>query len=679
MTDPTMPHHNEPARWRLVQAALDHLDDGFTVYDLELRLVAWNTRFFELMEFPAAFARVGMPFETFVRHNVGRGEYGDGDIEALVAERLRLARAFLPHHMERTRPNGRIIEVQGNPIPGGGFVTIYKDITERRRAEQALKDSHDELERRVAERTSTLAALNERLRQSEEWTRLVADAVPAILGYVDSQQIYRFANGRYEEWLGLHPDDILGRHAREVLGPELYDGHEPFMRLALDGRATSREFPLRKANGGWMQAAVSFIPHRARVPGSEDSTVLGYFVLGQDVSERQQAESALRQAQKMKAIGQLTGGLAHDFNNLLTIIIGNLAVLQEEAGSDSSVQSLISPALDGARRGARLVQRLLAFARQQPLQVKAIDVIQVITGMADLLRQTLGAAVDMDFDLPPQVWPVRADPHQFENAILNLAINSRDAMPGGGRLVIAVTHATLDEDYAQRRPDAQPGDYVVISVRDDGGGMPAEVVERAFEPFFTTKDVGKGSGMGLAMVYGFVRQSGGHAVIDSSPGGGTTIRLILPRAAANTTAGTTADAPAGPASRDVPRGHERVLVVEDDPGVRTFVAGALRDLGYAVRTAPNGHTALALLARDGTDLLLTDVMMPGGMSGLDLAAEVAERWPDLPVLLMSGYPDDAVGRSGAAATLPMIGKPFHKDDLAREVRGVMGGRPSGPS
>jgi PAS domain S-box-containing protein len=650
---------DERARWSLVQAALDHLDDGFTVYDLELRLVAWNIRFFELMDFPSEFAQVGMSFETFVRHNALRGEYGPGEVEALVAERLRLARTFAPHHMDRTRPNGRIIEVQGNPIPGGGFVTIYKDITDRRRAEQALRESHDQLERRVAERTASLEALNERLRKSEEWTRLVADAVPAILGYVDADQIYRFANGRYEEWLGLRPDDILGRHARDVLGADLFDGHEPYMRMALNGRPASREFPLRKADGRTMQAAVSFLPHRG-----EDGAVIGYFVLGQDVTERQQAESALRQAQKMKAIGQLTGGLAHDFNNLLTIIIGNLAVLQEEAGGDSSVQSLISPALDGARRGARLVQRLLAFARQQPLQVKPIDVDQVITGMADLLRQTLGAAVEMVFDLPAEVWPVRADPHQFENAILNLAINGRDAMPGGGRLLIRVEQVRLDDDYAQRRPDVQPGDYVAVSVSDDGTGMPAEVVDRAFEPFFTTKEVGQGSGMGLAMVYGFVRQSGGHAVIDSRPGLGTAVRLMLPRAAEARAAETVA----GAAAATVPGGSERVLLVEDDAGVRSFVAGALRDLGYAVRTAPNGHTALALLEQLEVDLLFTDIMMPGGLSGLEVAARAAERRPGLPVLLMSGYPEQT------PTPLPLIAKPFSKEDLARKVREVMAGR-----
>ncbi len=652
----------ELARWRLVQAALDHLGDGFTVYDTELRLVAWNDRFFELMGFPRDFARVGMPFAAFLRHNAERGEYGAGDVDALVAERVALAKSFQPHCFERERPGGMIVEVRGNPIPGLGFVTIYKDVTEARRAAQALKESHDELERRVAERTRTLASLNEALRKSEEWIRLVADTVPAVIGYVDSDQKYRFANRRYEEWLGLPPDKIIGHDARDVLGA-VYDGHEPFMRQALAGRVVSREFPLRTASGEVVQAAVSFIPHF-----DDDGRVLGYFVLGQDVTDRQQAEGALRQAQKMKAVGQLTGGLAHDFNNLLTIIIGNLAVLQEEAGGDSSVQSLISPALDAARRGARLVQRLLAFARQHPLQVKPVDVGALVWGMEDLLRQTLGAAIDIEFRVAGTVWPVRADPHQFENAVLNLAINGRDAMPEGGRLTVTVDNATFDDGYAARRPDAAPGDYVVVAVSDTGAGMAAEVLERAFEPFFTTKEVGKGSGMGLAMVYGFVRQSGGHVVIDSRPGAGTTVRLCLPRASAQ------AEPAPGPVGREaVPGGRETVLVVEDDAGVRAFVAGALRELGYSVRTAPNGHTALALLSEIGADLLLSDVMMPGGMSGLQLAEAARKRFPELKILLMSGYPDDATGRGGPAAALPLIGKPFQKEELARKVRDVIEG------
>lgn len=661
-------------RWASVQAALDRLDDGFSLYDSDLRLIAWNARFLALMEFPEEYARIGEPFEAFVRYNVLRGEYGPGDPEALVRERVELARRFLPHSFERVRPNGTVLEIRGNPIPGVGFVTIYKDITERKRAERALQEAKNELERRVAERTATLESLNERLtrevaerrralealRESEEWVRLVADTVPALIGYVDAGETYRFANRRFQEWFGRPPVEIVGRSSREVLGPEHYRAHEPRMKMVLSGRTVTAEFPLVVADGREIRAATTLIPHV-----DDGGAVLGYFILGQDVTERRQSEAALRQAQKMKAIGQLTGGLAHDFNNLLTIIIGNLAVLHEEIG-DGSARDLLDPALDAARRGAQLVKRLLSFARQQPLQQKVIDVGGLVAGMAQLLRQSLGASIEVAFDLPGALWPVRADPHQLENAILNLAINGRDAMPGGGRLEIAVRHARIDDAYALRRPDAAPGDYVVISVADNGHGMRPEVVERAFEPFFTTKDIGQGSGMGLSMVYGLVRQSGGHAEIDSRVGGGTTVRLFLPRS-------TDVDAEAAreaPTRADVPTGTERVLVVEDDSDVRRFAANALRGLGYDVVEAAGGRAALSVLKHeDGVALLLTDVMMPGGLSGPDLAHRARRRRPELRVLFMSGYPDEAVSSAGEPA--PLLAKPFQKEELARAVRRVL--------
>lgn len=647
-----------------LQAALDRLDDGFTVYDRDLRLVAWNVRFFELMDFPTDYARPGEPFETFLRHNALRGEYGPGDPERQVAERTALARTFVAHSFERERPNGMVIEVRGNPIPGVGFVTIYKDITARRRAEDALKASHDELERRVAERTASLEALNRRLRESEERIRLIADAVPALIGYVDATERYRFVNRRYQEWFGLPPERIIGRKASEVLGEALYAHHAPYLRTALEGRPVAREFPLRTADGRDVYVVATYIPHR-----SAEGGVLGYFVLAHDVSERREAEAALRLAQKMKAIGQLTGGLAHDFNNLLTIIIGNLAVLQEEAGASSSVQSLISPALDAARRGARLVTRLLGFARQHPLQVRPVAVGRLVADMAELLRQSLGAATEVVFRLEDEAGPVLADPHQLENAILNLAINGRDAMPGGGRLVIEVGHAVLDDDDAARRPDARPGEHVVVAVSDDGAGMPPEVVERAFEPFFTTKEAGRGSGMGLAMVYGFVRQSGGHATIDSRPGAGTTVRLYLPRSPVADEA--VAGRPA--ATEKIGGGRETVLVVEDDAGVRSYAARALRSLGYRVRRATNGPSALRVLARrPEVALVLTDVLMPGGMSGIELAAAAARRHPRVRVLLMSGFTEEAPTENGAS--LPLLAKPFEREDLARAVREALEGR-----
>jgi PAS domain S-box-containing protein len=663
-------------RWSLIQIALDHLHEGFSVYDADLNLVACNTAFLDLLEFPAErFGQVGVPFSEFIRFNAERGEYGPGNPDELVAERIALAKSFVPHSFERTRPNGTVLEIHGNSMPGGGFVTIYKDITERKKAENALKESHERLESRVEQRTAELKALNERLRhesaerkralealrESEEWIRLIADNVPALIGYVDSSERYRFANKQYEKWFGLTSDLIVGRTVKEVLGPALYRDHEPYMKAALAGEAVTREFSLADRASKEVQAVASFVPHR-----DGQGAPLGYFVLGQDVTETRRADRVLRQLQKMEAIGQLTGGLAHDFNNLLTIVIGNLAALEEERTDDESLRAMIDPALDAARRGAELVRRLLAFARRQPLVPKPTDPSDLVAGMSELLRRTLGTAIRIETKLQENAWLVLADPHQLESAILNLAINSRDAMPEGGKLVIALDHVALDEHYATRHPHATPGDHVAIAVTDTGTGIPPEIIERVFDPFFTTKDTRHNSGLGLSMVYGFMCQLGGHVTIETGVGVGTTVRLYLPRVAA------TKDS-AKPAVLGLPKGTERVLVVEDEAGVRAFVAGALRGLGYEVVEASDGPKALSALSPEmEIELLLTDIVMSGGISGGELARRVRRQRPKTKVLFMSGYPD---GSFESATVLDedaaFIAKPFEKEELARAVRGLI--------
>jgi PAS domain S-box-containing protein len=677
-TDATSDPAAMAARWALIETAFDHLDDGFSVFDGDLCLVAWNRRFFELVDVPVeGFARVGTPFEAFMRFNAERGEYGPGDVDVQVAERVARARAFVSHCFERERPTGQILEIRGNPLPGGGFVTVYKDITDQRRAERALKESHEQLENRVAQRTAELQALNERLieemaerkrahealREREEWIRLIADTVPALIGYVDSDRRYRFANRQYESWFGLGPEDIIGRPVEEVLGAEQYRNHRRYVEAALAGQRANWEFPFVTPDGRRIQTAASFIPHV-----DENGSVLGYVVLGQDVTDQRQAEAVMRQAQKMEAIGQLTGGLSHDFNNLLTIIIGNLGVLAEQVGDDSTVRSLLDPALGAARRGAGLVKRLLAFARRQPLQPRVVDVERLVGGMTELLDRALGGAIEIAFDLKGESWPVRADPHQLENAILNLAINARDAMPEGGRVVIATANRCLESEAAARHPDATPGDHVVVSVADNGTGMAPEVVERAFEPFYTTKAHGGGSGLGLSMVYGFIRQSDGHVEIDSAPGAGTTVRLYLPRA-------TDVHAAEGePATvADIPGGDERILVVEDDEEVRQVTVIALDALGYRVQEAADGAAALALLEDiSAVDLIVTDVEMPGPLDGVELAAEVRARRGRTPVLYVSGYSDKmAPGRTADGGLC--LAKPFGKGELARAVREVLDG------
>ncbi len=649
-------------QWAFVQTGLEHLDDGFSIYDANLKLVAWNSKLFELTDLPIEeFGYYGAPFEDVVRYNAERGEYGQFPVEDIVRDRVAEARKFVPHTMERERPNGVILEVRGNPIPGGGFVTVYKDVTERKKAERALRKANDELEARVQQRTAELKNALDALKASEERIRLIADTVPALIGYVQADLTYTFANRQYEEWFERSSEQIVGRTAREVLGEKVYKEHLPCIRAALNGERASREFLLTLPDGREIHVLVSFIPHI-----SEEGEVWGYFVLGQDVTDVRDAEFKFRQAQKMEAIGQLTGGLSHDFNNLLTIIIGNLSVLEEEADNDDDLMEMVCPALDAARRGAELVKQLLAFARRQPLKPRISNSGKLILGMKDLLIRALGTQAELVLQINDNIWPVLIDPHQLENTILNLVINARDAIgEQGGKVSIYAENVTLKSIFSDRSVDLTPGDYVVLSVRDNGSGMSSEIMERIFEPFFTTKEKGPNSGLGLSMIYGFMRQSNGHLQVESTPGEGTIFRLVLPRSQENPISDTPLRR-----SKKLPEGTERILLVEDDPGVRGFSAGNLRRLGYDVVAASDGHEALSILELDTSfDLLFSDIEMPGGLNGIQLAAQARALLPDLPVLFMSGYPDKVMDQTGLFPDeLDLMTKPFDRLELANRIR-----------
>ena len=394
-----------------------------------------------------------------------------------------------------------------------------------------------------------------------------------------------------------------------------------------------------------------------------------------EAAERERMSEALRQAQKMEAIGQLTGGVAHDFNNLLTIILGNLETLQRQLGQGSDRARLERPvenALRGARRAASLTQSLLAFARRQPLEPKPTDVNRLVLAMSDLLGRTLGEHIQVTTALAGDLWRASADPNQLEAAILNLAVNARDAMPNGGDLVIETANVHLDKSQAPLQPDFVPGNYVVVAVTDSGGGMTREVMSRAFDPFFTTKDVGHATGLGLSQVYGFVKQSGGHVKINSDVGKGTTVKLYLPR-----TDGAAAEAATGPRSAPATAHSEIVLVVEDDEDVRAYTTDVLRELGYRVLQAPNGQQGLDLLMREpGVRLLFTDIGLPGGMNGRRLAEEARRRRPELRVLFTTGYASDALVHDGRLdAGVQLIAKPFTYPALAAKLREVLDGAP----
>ncbi|MGH6642700.1 MAG: ATP-binding protein [Bradyrhizobium sp.] len=376
-------------------------------------------------------------------------------------------------------------------------------------------------------------------------------------------------------------------------------------------------------------------------------------------------ESQVRQAQKMEAVGQLTGGVAHDFNNILTVITGTIEILTDAVKDRPQLASIARMIDDAASRGADLTQHLLAFARRQPLQPRSVDVNGLMLDSARLLKPTLGEHIDIEPVLARQVAPALIDPSQLSTAILNLALNARDAMPNGGKLTLETRNVVLDENYARANSEVTAGNYVMIAVSDTGEGMPPELLDKVFEPFFTTKEVGKGSGLGLSMVYGFVKQSNGHIKIYSEVGHGTTVKLYLPQATGIAPASTPIE------NRGEPeRGGESILVVEDDPLVRQYVLTQIQSLGYATLSASSGAEALAVIdSGKPIDLLFTDVIMPGNMNGRELAEAATKRRPEIKVLFTSGYTENAIIHHGRLDPgVLLLAKPYRRSDLAALIR-----------
>jgi PAS domain S-box-containing protein len=632
------------SRYESLRAALDLIDQGFTLIDGNLRFVAWNKTFLRLLGFPPEMGYVGAPFESFIRFNAERGEYGPGDTQGFIDERVDAARAFAPHEIERTRPDGTVLLVRGVPVPGHGFVTLYSDITAQKNAERQIREHNAMLETRVTERTVELL-------RSEAQMRLITDSIPALIAYFDRDGVYRYINRGFHEWFGLDTANPGGVSAKQYLGAASDAGIRPNLARALAGEALTFEYETALVGGRRVTARTTLIPEIGA-----DTTVAGCFELTFDITEQKHAQEMLVQAQKMEGLGQLTGGLAHDFNNILTVILGNLGALSDARGNDAAVAEFVEPAIEAARRGAELIKSLLLFARQQPLDAQAADVAPLIASVGRLVRRSLPESLQLDIDAgdaPLWAW---IDAHQLQNTLLNLVLNARDATPAQGRIGVRASVQALDAARATAL-QAEPGPYVRIEVSDNGSGMDAQTLARVFEPFFTTKRSGLGTGLGMAMVYGFVKQSGGAIGIESQVGQGTTVSLWLP-------ASEVCGEPLPPAglAHDNARGDQGLaLLVEDDPEVRKVVRRSLLELGFAVIEAENGSEAMQILDQTpGITLLLSDVVMPGGIDGRELAAHARQCRGVPRVVLMSGYAPDL----GQPTDVPMLAKPFTKTQLA---------------
>lgn len=638
---------NQTSRLDQIEAGLHLLDQGITVFDSDLKMVAWNEPFLRLLDFPAALASVGADFESFIRFNAERGEYGAGDIESQIKQRVDAARDFQPHSFERIRPDGRILRIRGEPLPHRGFITLYTDITEQRHFENLIQEQNSELERHVAQRT-------EALRRSEAQMRLITDTIPALIAYFDSNQIYRYANLGYCNWFNKTADEVVNNSIHNIIGIRAQDSVKHHIARALSGEQVTYEYAMMR-NNEKVYGRSTLVPEIDTA-----GLIVGCFVLSFDITEQKRMQAALVQAQKMEAIGQLSSGIAHDFNNLLTIIVGNLSIMKEQADGNPAVLSLIDPALEAGKRGAQLVQRLLSFSRQQPLRPTIVNIQALIEDVVPLLQRSLSSRIQLSLEFSDEPLIARIDAHQLENALLNLAVNARDAMPDGGQLKIHVQRLEFSELNA-RAYDVIEGDYVQIDVSDTGVGMEAEILSRIFEPFFTTKDFGRGSGLGLSMIYGFVKQSGGGINVSSEPDQGTTMSLVLPvhqeiheeqpLTGQTVTIGS--------------RSGQLVLLVEDDPDVRQVIRNQLLDLGHPVLEADNAAHALELV-RNITDItiVVTDVIMPGSRNGREMARDARTLRPNLHIIIMSGFEVLLKDDHGNDDEFASLNKPFTKRELA---------------
>ena len=611
---------------------------------------------------------LGRPFEEALNFDWRKALHPD-DLDRILGEQRAGEDSGRPFTLEARyrRSDGawRWLRSESQPRwgPGGehiGFIGVAHDITSSKEAEQKLALVNATLERQIEERTAQLAATEALIRTFFEHS----SECHAVLVEADGGQF------RYEEinpaTLRLYHkprDQVIGYTTEELFGAEkAAEINRPLTACLTAGAPTRYE---RKQGDRIIEAVATPVPHEEHLPRR-------IVVSARDVTDRRRLEDQLRQAQKMEAVGQLTGGVAHDFNNLLTLVLGGLDVIGRQIPklpapeAATRIERARAMALQGVNRATALTSRLLAFSRQQPLAPRVTDANKLVANTCDLLRRTLGETIALETVLAGGLWRTSVDPNELENALLNLALNARDAMPGGGKLTIETANAFLDSSYVAALPEpVDPGQYVMIAVADTGAGMDRLTLERAFDPFFTTKGVGKGTGLGLSQVYGFTRQSKGHVKIYSELGEGATIKIYLPRQlGGEEEAKAENDISAGAA------GVESILVVEDDDALRAYAKEILQELGYRVRDASNGANALELLEKiDNIDLLLTDVVMPGGVNGRQLADAAIKQRPHLKVLFMTGYTRNAIVHHGRLdAGVHMIGKPFSFEELATKVR-----------
>ena len=638
---------------RVAERALRESEERFRRIANQAPALMWVTRLDRTRDFvnDAYMDFLGIEDREFARTYDWRSGIHPDDEERIIAESIAGEASLKPFALEGRFRRGdgeyRWLRSVSQPRfgPDGehvGFIGVATDIT-------LAKEAELELKRQVEERTEQLAT-------SEAQFRAVFEAALEVLVLLETDGTVLAVNHREEAWRHAHPDEAVGMKLWDAPTLKAYPQHIPLMKKGIAQAARGEPFvaqvAMERAGVPTAYLDVAVQPVRGR-----DGKIIYLLFEARDITDLRAAQEQLRQSQKMEALGQLTGGIAHDFNNLLTVVVGGLDVVARKV-EDERLKRYAVNALTAAERGARLTGQLLAFSRVQRLEVRPVEVGPLIQNMRPLLRNVLGPGITKEFDIEEGSVPVMADPTQLEVAVLNLAINARDAMPAGGILRFATRSTRIEGDS-----ELEDGDYVELTISDTGVGMTTEVASRAFEPFFTTKEVGKGTGLGLSMVYGMARQSGGTARIETAPGKGTTIKLFFQASK------DVASALLSPEGEDSDADEKRaasVLVVDDDPDVRAFIADALAEEGYEVRHCADGRTALAEFENERPDLVVLDFVMPE-MSGADVASRLLKKAPDQRILFVSGYSEtEAIKR--VAPDSPVLAKPFRSVALCKAVR-----------
>jgi PAS domain S-box-containing protein len=634
------------------EAALRHeIEENSRIFETSLDLIMITDRRGRILRIsPSARTILGYSPEEMVSRSGGDFVFA-GDLDA-VRDQMRLARrGKLMRHFETRylRKDGRLVSLAWSGVwsePEQRHFFIGRDMTESERAREAL-------------------------HESEQMALVIIDS--AIDGFVqlDSAGIVLDWNRQSEVMFERPRDEAIGlRFADFAVPPDKRSGFP--QRLGQFVAASGLTVPVQRYESRSLRRDGREFPVEVSVTALRRGEGYVFNAFVRDLTEKIKIEQQFRQAQKMEAIGQLTGGLAHDFNNLLAIVIGNLDLLSESQDMGPEQKQLVEEAVAAALSGSELTRRLLAFARRQPLQAEVIDLNELIEDLTKLLSRTLGENIEVNLDLDPTIPRIAADRVQLETAIANLANNARDAMPNGGRLFITTRSSALDADYAAQHVDVEPGNYVAIEISDTGTGITPDIVTRVFEPFFTTKEVGKGTGLGLSMVFGFMKQSRGHINVYSELGKGTTFRLYL-RPAEGLVAGPMVEAPPMQPAIDVPA---TVLVVEDNSRLRDVVVRQLKGLGLAVLEAEHAAQALERLAvAETVDLVFSDVVLPGGMDGIALTREIVKRHPQSKILLTSGFPGKRLADAdGLGNAVRLLSKPYRKADLTKAVREALNDR-----